>query len=620
VQNTATIIRVSESNGRLQSVQPWLDVMSGGPTTPLGTVTLLDAINPGRFLRFDLNTMTDQGAYWDLGVTFIEGSDASPFTDDEAVTIGFIAGVSAAGSTVPVGSLSPVARDTFLGNIGTTTAPPAAVPFASIDSTSIIYDATAHEMQRAALTGAISASANANATVFAGILQNASSTNDRTNLNFADSTSVSAAVTDNPGNDRIDIAFQRAALTGDVTASANTNATTIANNAVTNAKAADMAANTIKANPTAGTADPQDLAISVDNFPARLAGNIITHPFATLAGGSLSYTAGSGKLVYIGNATGNDLGAISGAQGVVSLTGVECGGCVTTNGATADYTIAGFTAAANDGFWFDFVDRSTTGSVKGKFLEAALAAATDMRLPGGADLVFSRGSAFRFSYQNSRWRCASLPGSGRLVKVTHYTGSAPGTGTHTFDALCSSYLLEYRGAQGGGGGANSAAAECAVGGQGGFGFEGAIYVTTVPASVTYTVGTGGSGGASTGADGAAGGNSSWDSITLIAQGDGGRGSANATLGSGSGTTLGITMGGKGGQTITGSLPTGGAVIRANTGKPGGMGVRMSGTAGWGGGYDTGVVSVLGGGGRSVNNSDIAGHDGEDARFTVYEFS
>jgi hypothetical protein len=61
VQNTATVIRVSESNGRLQSVQPWLDVMSGGPTTPLGTLTMVDAINPSRFLRFDLNTMTDQG-------------------------------------------------------------------------------------------------------------------------------------------------------------------------------------------------------------------------------------------------------------------------------------------------------------------------------------------------------------------------------------------------------------------------------------------------------------------------------------------------------------------------------------------------------------------------------
>lgn len=179
VQNTATVIRVSESNGRLQSVQPWLDVMSGGPTTPLGTVTLLDSINPGRFLRFDLNTMTDQGAYWDLGVSFIEGSDASPFVDDEAVTIGFIAGVSAAGSTVPVGSLSPIANDTFLGNVSGGVAAPSAVNLSTLAGAGLAFGThtinaiagaggslvvNANDIQRAALTGEVTAALDANAT------------------------------------------------------------------------------------------------------------------------------------------------------------------------------------------------------------------------------------------------------------------------------------------------------------------------------------------------------------------------------------------------------------------------------------------------------------------------
>lgn len=283
-QNTATVIRVSENNARLQTVQPWLDVMSGGPTTPLGTVTLVDAIDPSRFLRFDLNTMTDQGAYWDLGVTLIEASHDDPFVDGEAVTLGFIAGVSAAGSTVPVGSLSPVATDTFLGNISGSTAAPSAVPLASIDSTSITYDGTNHEFrraaltgfaeatansnattsaepivtysassnmsaervttsstsvtvstgvagqiefQRAALTGAIAASANANATVFAGIRDNGAAENDRTNLNFVSSTSNTLVVTDDAGNDELEVTVQRAALTGEVTASANSNSTTV---------------------------------------------------------------------------------------------------------------------------------------------------------------------------------------------------------------------------------------------------------------------------------------------------------------------------------------------------------------------------------------------------------
>src|SRR5690349_13724700 len=54
--------------------------------------------------------------------------------------------------------------------------------------------------------------------------------------------------------------LQRAALTGDVTASAGSNATTIANDAVTNAKAANMADSTIKGRAAgAGTGDPTDL-------------------------------------------------------------------------------------------------------------------------------------------------------------------------------------------------------------------------------------------------------------------------------------------------------------------------------------------------------------------------
>lgn len=54
--------------------------------------------------------------------------------------------------------------------------------------------------------------------------------------------------------------LQRAALTGDVTASAGSNATTVANDAVTNAKAANMAADTIKGRANgAGTGDPTDL-------------------------------------------------------------------------------------------------------------------------------------------------------------------------------------------------------------------------------------------------------------------------------------------------------------------------------------------------------------------------
>jgi hypothetical protein len=63
--------------------------------------------------------------------------------------------------------------------------------------------------------------------------------------------------------------------TGDVTSTGD-GATVIAANAVTNTKAADMAANTVKVNPTTGTADPSDLAMGSSTVLARLAaGNIV---------------------------------------------------------------------------------------------------------------------------------------------------------------------------------------------------------------------------------------------------------------------------------------------------------------------------------------------------------
>jgi hypothetical protein len=55
--------------------------------------------------------------------------------------------------------------------------------------------------------------------------------------------------------------IQRAALTGDVTATAGSNSTTIANNAVSLAKMADMATASVLGRSTAGTGDPEVIAV-----------------------------------------------------------------------------------------------------------------------------------------------------------------------------------------------------------------------------------------------------------------------------------------------------------------------------------------------------------------------
>lgn len=117
----------------------------------------------------------------------------------------------------------------------------------AIDSTSLVVNSGT--LERAALTGAIAASQNSNATLFAGIRDNGSAENDRTNLNFISSTSNTLVVTDDSVNDELEITVQRAALTGDVTASANSNTTAFRT----------LPARSILANATNASAVPTDL-------------------------------------------------------------------------------------------------------------------------------------------------------------------------------------------------------------------------------------------------------------------------------------------------------------------------------------------------------------------------
>ncbi|MCU0531797.1 MAG: hypothetical protein MUE76_06875 [Syntrophales bacterium] len=68
--------------------------------------------------------------------------------------------------------------------------------------------------------------------------------------------------------------IRTSAFTGDVTKAAGDTVTTIAINVVNNNKLADMAANTLKGNATAGIADPADLPVNTNSFVGRLTGNI----------------------------------------------------------------------------------------------------------------------------------------------------------------------------------------------------------------------------------------------------------------------------------------------------------------------------------------------------------
>lgn len=116
--------------------------------------------------------------------------------------------------------------------------------------------------------------------------------------------------------------LQTGALSGDVTSSANSFATTIAANVVTNAKLAQMAANTLKGNPTGALANAQDLTlgatlafVTTSLQTAALTGDVTSsaNSFATTIAANAVTNAKMAQMAahtYKGNNTGATANAI----------------------------------------------------------------------------------------------------------------------------------------------------------------------------------------------------------------------------------------------------------------------------------------------------------------------
>jgi hypothetical protein len=380
-QSVATTIRVSELNARLASAAPWLDVMAGGATVPLGTVTLSDVSDPTRFLRFDLDTMVDQGSYWDLGVTPVESSHDNPFVEAEPIAIGFIPGVSAAGSTVPAGSLSPIAANTVLGNNTASTAAPVAIPIptfsalgraaANVTAVTATF-APAFLRTNAAATfgdpvttigwgtlvvtdlprisdgqiymntfGSLKQPTARNASALAGLGLGWDATN------YAFDVTGSTSIVVDSGSDSV----QRAALTGDVTASQNSNATTIAANAVTDAKLRQGAATSVIGNATGSIANVADIIAGSDDLVLLRRSGTLSFQLignANVADGTIVATtklAGISANTVLGNDTASAHNPIEIAVGTNSVLGRVGSNIVAAPLVTAQITDANVTDA-----------------------------------------------------------------------------------------------------------------------------------------------------------------------------------------------------------------------------------------------------------------------------------
>lgn len=167
------------------------------------------------------------------------------------------------------------------------------------DAESILLNATlsmdgAGNLQRAALTGDVTASAGSNATTIANDavtfakMQNIATDSliGRDTAGTGDPESITLGASLEFGGSGT---IQRAALTGDVTASANSNALTIANDAVTNAKLANMAAATVRGQIVGGSGDPVDLTATQLNAIVGTVALTVDAPIRTRQTGATRY-------------------------------------------------------------------------------------------------------------------------------------------------------------------------------------------------------------------------------------------------------------------------------------------------------------------------------------------
>ena len=122
---------------------------------------------------------------------------------------------------------------------------------------------------------------------------------------------------------------------------------TVTTNAITNTKAADMAANSVKANATGSTADPTDFAIGTDTVLGRTSGNVVA---TTVATSQITNSAVTYAKVQNVSATSRVLGRITVGAGVIEeLTGTQItplldAGTTTTKG-TVELATSGENAA-----------------------------------------------------------------------------------------------------------------------------------------------------------------------------------------------------------------------------------------------------------------------------------
>jgi len=538
----------------------------------------------------------------------------------------------------------------------------------STTSITVVNAANSITMQRAALTGVVTASANSNTTAFG---------------SFASSV-LATALTDETGTGSV--VFSNSPTL--VTPNLGTPSTLVGTNIT--GTAAGLTAGTVTTNAnltgdvtSVGNATSIAAGVIVDADVNASAAIAVTK-LAALTANRAVVTNGSGFLT-VSAATDTEIGYLSGVtSGIQAQINAKGAGTVTSvSGTTNRITVATGTTTP-------VIDISATfeallGKVANR-IDQNNAATTSAQLAtvisdetGSGALVFATSPtlvtpalgtptalvatnatgtatgltsgitlALKSATTTVDVSAATAPTSGQVLTATSSTtatwqtpsgGTTPSVqtftanGTWTKPANLKYVVVRLVGGGGGGGGADASASESNAGAGGGSGgyCERIISAASLASSETVTIGAAGTAGANTGLAGGAGGNTTFGALATGNGGGGGdgsntglagvRGGAGGTAASGNINAKG-TPGGNGTVTNTGLGPDG-AVQGGNGGSSAfGGGGRGGATGGGGGsatGEDGGNYGAGGGGGHSNNGATAAGGAGSAGFVVVYEY-
>lgn len=432
------------------------------------------------------------------------------------------------------------------------------------------------------------------------------------------------------------ISVERAALTGFAAASANSNATTSAEPIVTYSASANMSAERVLTSSTSNTistAVSGQIAVQRAALTGEVTASADANATTVTRSTDFQTTPWTGNHQFNGEIRGGTITSVS-SSGAINVT--LTAGSTRLNLSSSSTITLGTISGCADGRIL-FVEHSNSGRLN---VTHDSGSADAIACPGDVDFHMNGRGGFILVGRlatNANWKMIEPEGSGRLLRVQDLSGS----GTYTPSSDCGSFYVEMWGGGGGGGGAVGSVGNSAVGAGGGGGGYCSFYVTTL-STYAYSVGGGGSAGSSAGGDGGTGSNTTFDTASANG-GVGGEGSAHATRGSGAGTTFGMTGTGGVGGNGNSTAPSGGTVLNFGRGFPGMPGFRQSATVGWGGGggsagggkgptggWNTSSSSAGGSGsnasgsggdgGFSISATGRAGGSGGSGRIRVWEYS